>query len=933
MHITFGWGFDGARWVDPATTTSGGLGSVTTGPAQFTDLLATRLALSSPESDQPTRIAAYRAVLARLIDGAAPQNWPVASFHADPWTVARELLGWRDELVRAGWDGTVDSGAPRRLRVLATVEEGLDAQPGWAPGAPDVLREVDRTLGELAEQNAAGAPWPLGISRVDLDGELTALPPVWRRILGNLASLGVTVTELPAPGPVENLTVVTAETVWDAAPVAARLLKDLTDSPTRHSVVAGGSTDLLDRERVRTGQAPLGVAAREASSYAQVITLFLRAMTAPHDIHALVGLLNTSITVDGATSHLIPGALRSRLVTALNQQPGIGGPAWDTAVAEAVTAMEGHPTTTGRITDFDDLIRRRPLVDGDSGYDTAEVSAHLEWLQRQFTSQGRGRSASSGVGGRIAPLRELLEHLGDHVSARELDQIIAEFTGTGGVRLNASAEEISDVVTDPAHLGTGSAPVVWWLPVDTTTAPRTRVRPAESEWLTRTGVDLPDPEEGARLALDSQLRALRRRREVTAVTVTTINGEAASQHPALTFLIDDLHRQGREPVTRVAELPDAHRTVPEPVTIDVPDPVSRSVPAGDHLLPTRISFSQWEKLLVHPLEWLLERRLGIRAGGLATVPSGNQMVGTWLHTVVENIVNRHLGAEADGTGDAVTVLADHEEIATELRRLLPWYAAELQMPGRGRELGTTLALAEQSIAGLFTTLAEAGVRIRAVEASFTTTLTGTRGADGELELGGLRDMDVVMADGTPGVIDLKYTFARRKYRDAVQDGTALQLAVYAASVASVASGSPTAVDGPPQRLADIPVAYFNLRDNRLDTTDERFGAPETLTVDPSDTGAADTDELWDRAVTGLNRILDDLSAGRVTDLGNLVIREDWQAWEKPKKNTSPVSPFDEATTEIYARELRAARTTGFFPEKNARYTDYPLITGATGDFS
>ncbi|MGP9723857.1 PD-(D/E)XK nuclease family protein [Corynebacterium sp. AOP40-9SA-29] len=927
MHITFGWGFDGARWVDAAATT-GGLGSVTTGPAQLTDILATRLALSAPESDQPTRIAAYRAVLTRVLASADPQSWPVASFQADHWTVARELLAWRDELVRSGWDGATDPTAPRRLQVLAAVEASLAEEPGWAPGTADLLRDVDRALRDLAASNSA---WPLGIEQVDVDGELADLPPVWRRILGSLSALGITVTELPAPAPLEELTVVTADTVWDAAPVAARLLKDLSDAPTRHTIVAGSSTDLLDRERVRTGQSPLGVAAREASSYAQVIPLFLRAMTTPHDIPALVGLLNTSITVDGFTSSLLPGALRSRLVGALNQQPGVGGPAWEAAVAEALEKVKDKPTSVDKITEFDKLIRENPLVvggDGEAGYVTAQVSTHLGWLQRQFTDQGRGQSVSSNVGSRIAPLRELLEQLGERVSSRELDQVIAEFTATGGLSMNARADEVADVVTDPAHLGTGSSPVVWWLPVDTSATPRARLRPAEVEWLTNAGVVLSDPEADARLALDSQLRALRRRRSVTALTVASINGEAASQHPALTFLIDDLHRQGREPATELAELPAAHRTVPEPVTIDVPDPISRTFAAGEHLLPTRISFSQWEKLLVHPLEWLLDRRLGIRAGGLATIPSGNQMVGTWLHTVVENIVNRHL---TNNAGEPVTILADRTEIGDELRLLLPWYAAELQMPGRSRELGTTLALAEESIAGLFTTLAEAGVAIRAVEASFTMPLEGSHGPDGtELELGGLRDMDVVMADGTPGVIDLKYTFARKKYRDAVQDGTALQLAVYAASVASGNADSSTQTSQP---LAEIPVAYFNLRDNRLDTTDERFGAAETLTVEPSDIGAADTDELWDRAVSGLNRILDDLSAGRVTDLGNLVNVEDWQAYEKPKKNTTPVSPFDEDTTEAYERELAAARTTGFFPEKNAKYTDYPLITGATGDFS
>ena len=40
-----------------------------------------------------------------------------------------------------------------------------------------------------------------------------------------------------------------------------------------------------------------------------------------------------------------------------------------------------------------------------------------------------------------------------------------------------------------------------------------------------------------------------------------------------------------------------------------------------------------------------------------------------------------------------------------------------------------------------------------------------------------------------------------------------------------------------------------------------------------------------------------------------------------------------ARLDSLAVELEHPRTTGFFPEKNATYTDYPLITGATGDFS
>ncbi|MGO1889572.1 MAG: PD-(D/E)XK nuclease family protein, partial [Corynebacterium variabile] len=445
---------------------------------------------------------------------------------------------------------------------------------------------------------------------------------------------------------------------------------------------------------------------------------------------------------------------------------------------------------------------------------------------------------------------------------------------------------------------------------------RDLLRPAESAWLENAGVALPDPEMLARLTLRSELRALRRRGRVTAVLPARVDGERAAEHAALTFLINDLPRKAdttfddlQKSTREVATLPDDRAHVPDTLEFCIPDPVSRTVTGGEHLIPTRISYSQWEKLLVHPLEWLLDRRLGIRAGGLVDVPTGNRMVGTWLHATVENIVNRRLD---ENGGDPVTVYVTAQEVTEELEALLPAFASELALPGRSRDRGATIALAVRSITGLFTALEGAGIRVRAVEAEFETTLTGSHGRDGApLVLGGFRDMDVIMADGTDGVIDLKYTFAKKKYRDAVANGTALQLAVYAASLAT-----------PAAHLADVPVAYFSLHDDLLHTADPRFGLGEdTLDVSVADGGAPTADELWDRAVTGLNRILDDLRAGHLTDLGNLLVLQD----------ADPDSNSPESTTEETRAALAAAGETGYLPAASAKYTDLALVTGVEGD--
>lgn len=920
MHITFGWGCDPAPWTGTATPAT--LGTVVAGPVGLTDILATRFALTRPGADRPQRIAAYRAALLRVVAELPAGAWPAESTAKDPWTVARELLTWRDELVAAGWAGAdhdstgahsrASSGAddtPGRLDVLSRIEALLPQQPGWSPGPTDVLRELDRTVTALGD---LGTAWPTGITGIDVDHVLTDLPPVWQRILTGLAGLGVTVTELPAPAPAGMLEIRTADTIWDAAPATARRLADLSAVGVPHTVLAGGSTELLDRELVRIGGVPLGVRTGGAAPLSDVLGIFLRAATVPHDISALIDLLNVRLPAgDGTPRPLLPFRLHTALVRALNDQPGVGGPEWVRAVATALAGTEDADRQQS-IRDFDRLIRQEPLVDDGTGYPAAAVTDHLDWLHAQLKTAARG-DVTTLVADQVRQVTDLIATVGQRLSARELHQIIAEVTGTGGLRADAVATPHRTVVTDPAALGTGDTPVLWWLPVDGTAVARDRMRPDEADWLRSAGVELPDREAVARLTLDSQLRALRRSRQVTVVRPRLVDGAEISEHPALTFLRADAGESGVD--DRPAELTTKQRKVPETVTLTAPDPVYREFTPNPDLLPTTVSFSQWEKILIHPLEWLLGYRLGVRPGGLADVPTGNRMIGTWLHAAVEHLVDSRC-AEAGEAEDAapVTVRTTAGEVRQVLTELLPWYASELELPGRQRERNRVLDLAVQSITGLFDALARADIRILDVESEIapeTTRVTGSRGAgDEELALRGFRDMDIVLADGTPGVIDLKYTAKPEKYRDKITDGAALQLAVYAASVTG---------GGRARKLADIPVAYFSLRTDELYTASDGFrrSTGEILTVAPNkhaaETGSTDPGDLWDRAVHQLNHVLDELRAGRVTDLGNLL-----------KNEMTP----DAGTREA----LIQARTAGFLPE-TALFTNFPLITGVKGDFA
>lgn len=130
MNLTFGLALDGFRHAPDAVA----LGELTCGPAGILGWLEARLGLRRPAVTEAQRVAVFRQLLEQAM--AAGTRFYSASFKHDPLAVAETLLGWRDELVLAGWDGTVASTASTRLRDLAEIERLVanSLPPEWATG-------------------------------------------------------------------------------------------------------------------------------------------------------------------------------------------------------------------------------------------------------------------------------------------------------------------------------------------------------------------------------------------------------------------------------------------------------------------------------------------------------------------------------------------------------------------------------------------------------------------------------------------------------------------------------------------------------------------------------------------------------------------------------------------------------------------------------
>jgi ATP-dependent helicase/nuclease subunit B len=172
MKIVFGLDLDRYEPLTPRDT----FGELICGPRRLVDILEVRLRLASKSLSPAWRIARYRELLEKA--AADRPRFYSESFAKDGFAVAETLLGWRDELILAGWDGA-SQPASRRLRHLGDVERmGV---PHLLPGFGDRIRAV---LAELDYREAR-------VRSIDVVESPNDLPCLLREVLVKLgASFG-----------------------------------------------------------------------------------------------------------------------------------------------------------------------------------------------------------------------------------------------------------------------------------------------------------------------------------------------------------------------------------------------------------------------------------------------------------------------------------------------------------------------------------------------------------------------------------------------------------------------------------------------------------------------------------------------------------------------------------------------------------------------
>ncbi|MGP5035184.1 PD-(D/E)XK nuclease family protein [Brachybacterium alimentarium] len=899
MQIEFGWSLDGTSWADAGS--GGASGQVRMGPRGLVALLQTRLALTRPSVDPAVRIAQYASAIS-----AARHEWVHDSFDVDPWATAATMLHWRDAAVAAGARLRPAPGLPARIDALCAIEEVAEL----SPGAADDLRE----LVELLESLSAD-PWPLGIDEIRCQESPETLPGMWPRLLRLLAGAGVdVVTAHDAQSGRPELVLVEADDEWAAAETAARFLAGRDGEPVH--VLATEDTVLLDQELRRRGQAAIGVAGASANRTSlQILPLYLSIAIAPVDVQQLGAFLDLRVLdapeTDREPIGLVPSRVRRRFLDALAAEPGTGGPAWEAVLTELAAdpeeaaALEIAREISALVTDPISPDQLTP----------ARLRAATSWLGTRLRALGQGDPGLVRAGAHLQTFLEVLDTLGeDHVlRPRELSQIVESAGGRAGSPFaRPEATSAWTACTRPAQLRADGGDVLWWGADRQDAQTGVTWDPLEITALEGLGAVLLDPAALAALETDAGLSALLGAGRLIVVRTRTRTEQATAPHSLLAHLAADRAEAGEDVAKVLARhlvdprealgpegwsLAGSRREVrvpPPAPPVARPDDLTKQVDPAPHLVPQALSYSQAENLLGCRQKWTYRTGLGIRPASVASVPSGNQMIGTLVHAVVEELVNE--GTERGRTGPPSAA-----DIERTLDALLPQLASELLLPGREVELTTMRETSVRSLEEFFTRLADAGLVITSVESRFEEPLTlRLRRGDLEVPFLGFRDVLAEDASGRPTVIDLKWTAAAKKYPELFDAGEALQLASYAWSLHDDSAD----------------VGYFLLKQGEFVSANPA--------LDPHGRPTLDIAKAWSMTTEGITEALDAIGEGTVSAQSGQILRDAGQDLGTPRQTAK----------KTYAAAQESARAEGgIVVDARCDFCDFSLLCGLRGDAS
>lgn len=783
MQILFGMKLDRVEWVDQGAS----LGQVKLGPRGLIQLLSTRLGLVSAPEQSIKRINAW---YQRLLVLDHKDAWFHESFQVDPWSTAIQLLQWRDELVEAGWNGQAFEAATPRLTTLSEMESVDILMPqGFADQFSLVLRTLKEKQGKVCES-------------ISLVEPLSSLPHHWQSLFGELARQGTRIEELvteekegvqdsvlgqvksvlkslkidhlPCPDD-DSLLLLHAENEWEAAEQVALWLSAHPDKNRSLAIVCGRDTLILDEVLHRYGLPRIGQSlSTSMSEVRQLLALVMANAWKPVDIRSVVELLSMSIP-------LFPWKVTRHLLTAVKEEPGLGGREWDRALEK----IESENEENERLLQDIALILEDHRFDEDQGIPKESIRERCNWLVGKLAPKLSHHPELIEAIHQARTLADLSKGKG-FVPRFHLDRILQDLADRGGME-NPSVKEAAPwrIFSDPGQITGPYDEILWWA-FNEPIFPRTTYwTPEENRLLEAKGIRLEAPKVRRERETAGWKRALdMASNRFLGIHISTRYGEMEAHHPLWDVLIDATRKLEKIHQTDLVNLIQedlapfylapawalAGRQADQ-VAVDLMDlPTIQPVYQLSRELispPQRLSYSQMSDLISCPFKWTLERVAGLRAFQ-SELTRGNLMMGRLIHRIVEELY---------GEEDKPTIEDVKERAGFLFDELLPSMASELMLRGKSAEKFRQRRIITEAITHMHELIELWDLQVEAVERQVQGLLTGA--SKNSMPFKGYVDLVLRRSDGTYLVFDVKYTSSERYRRTELENGMALQLALYA----------------------------------------------------------------------------------------------------------------------------------------------------------
>ena len=652
MDIYFGTHLDsGSLFQEPQAET----GVQRVGPQGLLYVLESILGLTGhPSDNEYLRLEAYRQTIRQYLAEEADAFF-ASSFQADQFATAADLLARRDELLAAGWDFREDAAQPRRLNVLARLEERWknSSLPGYADRMEAVLhllpqlqhpirnfyhlepfdllpRSVQRLLAILPE--TASGPFQLAPYSPTFSppkGDLGA----FRQALLQRGNGKKEKTKARGDG---SLMILPCQTAADGAEYMAQLLRH--NPGFRPGLLIPEKNRVLDAALIQEGLPSLGIqSASLARPSLQILKLIPAFLWTPIDPYKILEFVSLPVKP-------LPDDLAQVIAAQMSQSPGLQGENWNRAIARYFDELRSG-ARGDRHHSYDEaneqyrfwFARKRFPID--QTVPRTEVIQLYEkvrfWAFDAFEA-GKGNSllVLSEQSRRIVQLLSALPE--EDLTHLELERIVRTIYQPSPVVFHEAESTHLPYVHHPGAFLDPVDDLVWWNFVETEPVQFfSRWYPPEIRYLEAEDVLLDPPALQNQRQLWQRIQpVLKTGKRLLLVIPQNLRGEQTTPHP----LMGDLEAA----FSNLEALFNLHFQLPKSTPLPYhrlgrPKPFIQAPSLFQLADRESETFSSLNALFYYPYQWVFQYKLKLKKSSILSIVPDETLMGNLAHRLFEKL--------------------------------------------------------------------------------------------------------------------------------------------------------------------------------------------------------------------------------------------------------------------------------------------------------